>query len=622
MPQGLSISFTLGKASIQHQANIPHSNREFIAKNIDASRTHLNITYVKQNIEEAYHDLFDDSVKEYNDKQKRADRKILNYYENISNGKREEAYYELIVQYGDIETAPCGSENGNETKKMLNEYMTEFQKRNPNLYVFNAVMHLDEASPHLHINFVPFYTKERKNGLRKGVSMRAALDEQGFTNENKKNNSLVEWEESERSYMETILNKHGFIREDKNAKYAHKTVEQFKKDKDDNRIVDLIRKNTKVTSEDLSKTSTIQLQEKVRELQNKVQKLEKQKKSPYKSFYYSTPDKQAFMQSQLDLLGIPYHETETGFEAQEYYVDEIRKIEKKYVAPKSGYREALRQNIDLLLMQSNTIDEILDKLQKAGYQIKRGKYLAVKPSGAKEYIRLKSLGEKYNEYALMNRLKAKARFEQELDNRIAAETKRDTPKALSLGTIQLYIVTFKKGYLPMRRKDDLKPFSWTNDAELDKLLVLNKKINEGATLDTLRNDFEKQEEITTTCEADLLKSKRDLKLFYDLKEKVDIVYSGKKSSVYTFEQAQIALKQFPDINDRNFSKVQKLIDKEIRNIQEKEEAYSIEAAKLKEASELYSAAEKVMGGTYIQYIARDERHRRESDHIQNGTKNV
>ena len=49
--------------------------------------------------------------------------------------------------------------------------MKGFQARNPNRHVFNAVMHLDEVSPHLHIDFVPFYTKDRQRGLRKGVSL-------------------------------------------------------------------------------------------------------------------------------------------------------------------------------------------------------------------------------------------------------------------------------------------------------------------------------------------------------------------------------------------------------------------------------------------------------------------
>lgn len=620
MPQSLSISFTLGKASIKHQANIPHSNREFIARNIDRAKTHENITYVRQDVEDAYHKLFDDAVKEYNKNQKQKCRRIEDYYQHISDGKREEAFYEIIVQFGDSKTAPCGSQNGKTAQKMLDEYVRSFQKRNPNLHVFNAVMHLDEASPHLHINFVPFYTKARKNGLSKGVSMKAALDEQGFDGKNFKENRLVAWEESERMYMEKILNAHGYMRDDKNAKYAHMTVEEFKKDQDEKKIVSAIRKQQHISPDDLARTHVQHLHNKLNILENEKKELEIQKRSPYKAFYYSSPDKQAFVQSKLDDLQIPYRETENGLEAQECYADEIRKIEKLYIAPKTGHREKLRQDIDLLLMQSKDFDELLSKLERTGYQIKRGKYIALKPNDGDKFIRLKTLGEHYSEYALKNRLQSKKKFEQELDMKIKAESKRDTPKAITLQTIRFYTITFAKGALPMRKRDVHKPFAWTNDAELDKILLLNKKINEGATIDSFRSNFKKQERAASECEANLKKSRNDLKSFYELKEKIEIVFEGKKSSVFTMEQAQMALRQFPDINQRNYGKIQILIDNELKNVQKAEEAFAEESQKLKEASDLLSAAEKIMGGTYIQSLVGEERQRRESEYMPNGLK--
>ncbi|MCR4646990.1 MAG: plasmid recombination protein [Oscillospiraceae bacterium] len=206
----MSISFTLGKASRQHEANVDHSNRKFIAENVDKTRVHLNVSYVRQDVEDAYRQLFGESVAAYNAAQKRNDRKIADYYAHIANGKREEAFYEAIVQFGDSKTAPCGSEEGKIVEEMLDEYVRSFQERNPNLYLFNAVMHLDEASPHLHINFIPFYTQGRVNGLEKGVSMKQALIEQGFVPQGIKQNQLVAWEESERDFMEEILHRHGY----------------------------------------------------------------------------------------------------------------------------------------------------------------------------------------------------------------------------------------------------------------------------------------------------------------------------------------------------------------------------------------------------------------------------
>lgn len=98
----------------------------------------------------AYHYLFDRILKEYNAKQNRKDRVIHNYFGHMMESKREEAFYEIVVQFGDSVTSPCGSERGDQARQLLECYMRDFQRRNPNLYDFNAVLHMDAASPHLH----------------------------------------------------------------------------------------------------------------------------------------------------------------------------------------------------------------------------------------------------------------------------------------------------------------------------------------------------------------------------------------------------------------------------------------------------------------------------------------
>ncbi len=619
----LSISFTLGKASVQHGANVEHNNREFIARNIDPSRTHENITYVKQDVRKAYDELFGESIKEYNEKQKQKCRRISDYYQHIADGKREEAFYEIVVQFGDSQTAPCGSENGKLTQQLLDEYIRSFKKRNPNLHIFNAVLHMDEATPHLHINFIPFYTQGRKNSLSKGVSMRAALTEQGFTAQNYKENRLVAWEESERAYMEELLQQHGFLREDKSATYAHQTVEEYKKTQDERKMVSALRQTKHISDAELSAGHIRQLKEKLVALERKTEKLENQMQSPYKSFYYSSPDKQSFVQSKLDEMGIPYRETENGFEAQECYAEQIRKIEKEYKTPRSTAREKLREDIDRLLMQSRTFEELIDKLKKENYTVKSGKYISVKPENSGQYIRLKSLGEFYSEYALKNRIKAKLKYEQDIEKQIDVERKVhpiDSPQLVTLRTIQFYTVTFAKGALPMRKRDTAKPFSWTNDSELDKILELNQKINSGTTLETFRKEFADLEKSVSEKEKALQKAETDLKTFYDLREKIQIVFEGKKSEIYSPEQAQQALKAYPHITRENYHNIEMLIESETRKFREAEKVYMTEKEKLQKADELLSAAEKVMGGTYVQSLVGEERKRRESQYIPNGLK--
>lgn len=621
----LSVSFTLGKASVAHGANVEHNNREFVAGNIDPKRISENVTYVRQDVREAYQELFGKALADYNEKQKQPCRRISDYYKHISESKREEAFYEIVVQFGDSKTAPCGSPNGKAAQKMLDDYVRSFKERNPNLYIFNAVLHMDEASPHLHINFIPFYTQGRKNGLQIGVSMKSALDEQGFTAKNFRENRLVAWEESERGVMEKILHRHGFSRDDKGATYAHMDVEKFKKSQDEKKIMEALRKSQRISGEDMAKENVRLLKSKLQQAEHEKKTLERQKQSPYKAFYYSVPDKQAFVQAKLDEQGIPYRETENGFEAQECYVEIIRKLEKEFKAPRSAAREKLRGDIDRLLMQSKTLEELLEKLKKEKYTVKQGKYIAVKPLHGGQFIRLKTLGEQYSEYALRNRLNAKKKYEQSLEQQIKSAMQRkskDSFEVIVLRTMQFYTIAYGNGALPVKKREQQKPFSWTNDAELDRLTALNQKINSGATMESLKRDFENAESTLAEKEKLLEKSKSDLKTFYELKEKLEILFEGKRSDVFSLEQAKQALRQYPTINQNNYRNVTILIDNETENVRKAESELNTVQKQLKEVSDILSTAEKVMGGTYVQSLVGEERERREANYLPNGIKPV
>ena len=617
-----STSFTLGKASVAHGANLEHNNREFIARNIDASKTSENVTYVRQDVREIYQTLFGAALNEYNEKQKQPCRRISDYFQHISNSKREEAFYEIVVQFGDSKTAPCGSQNGALCKAMLDDYVRSFQTRNPNLHVFNAVLHMDEASPHLHINFIPVYTQGRKNGLRKGVSMKAALDEQGFTAKNFKENRLVAWEASEMETMERILQQHGFSREDKNAKYAHKTVEEYKNAQDAAKMVTALRDALHVSHDETAEDSVRQLKTKLRALERENKTLSQQTQSPYKAFFYAVPEKQAYVQAQLDAREIPYRETENGFEAQEFFTAEIRKIETEFKPVRSTIRETLRSDIDRLLMQSKDMEELLAKLKKEHYTIKHGKYLAVKPPHGEQFIRLKSLGALYSEYALRNRLNAKKSFETTIQKKMDDTQKKDSMEFIVLRTIQFYTIAFSNGALPMRKRDNQKPFAWTNDSELDKLTALNQRINAGATAASLRTEFESLTQTVSEKEKVLLKAQSDLKAFHDLKEKIEIVFEGKQSDRFTQEQAERTLKRYPSITQSNYRNVDVLIRNEQETVSQAEAALTLEQEKLQAASDLLATAEKVTGGTYVQSLVGEERQRREAKFIPNGLKNA
>ena len=210
------------------KGSVNHNSRKFKAENVDGSRTHLNIDYCNENIKKVYHELFNDALKKYNDKQTRADRKIENYYEKIRNSKQEKPFHELILQIGDKENMSAESENGELARQILDEYYRGFQERNPQLKVFSAHLHMDEATPHLHIDFVPFTTGS-KRGLDTRVSLKQALAAQGFKGGTRGDTEWNQWVSAEKSALAFVMERHGIEWEHKGTHEKHLSVLDYKK---------------------------------------------------------------------------------------------------------------------------------------------------------------------------------------------------------------------------------------------------------------------------------------------------------------------------------------------------------------------------------------------------------
>lgn len=217
-----TISAMVGKGSVNH------NSRKFKAENVDGNRTHLNIDYCNENIKKVYHELFDDALKKYNDKQTRADRKIEDYYEKIRNSNQEKPFHELILQIGDKENMSAESENGVFARQILDEYYRGFQERNPQLKVFSAHLHMDEATPHLHIDFVPFTTGS-KRGLETRVSLKQALAAQGFKGGTRGDTEWNQWVSAEKSALAFVMERHGIEWEHKGTHEKHLSVLDYKK---------------------------------------------------------------------------------------------------------------------------------------------------------------------------------------------------------------------------------------------------------------------------------------------------------------------------------------------------------------------------------------------------------
>ncbi len=215
-------------SAMRGKGSLTHNRRDFIAENVDSSRTPLNVEYCNEDIRAVYHELFDNALARYNEKQTRKDRVIDDYYEKIRTGKQEKLFEELIIQIGNKDDMNASSENGQLARQILDEYMQSFQQRNPTLRVFSAHLHMDEATPHLHIDFIPFTTGS-KRGLETRVSLKKALEALGFAGGTKSHTELNQWIESEKQALASIMARHAIEWDQKGTHEEHLSVLDYKK---------------------------------------------------------------------------------------------------------------------------------------------------------------------------------------------------------------------------------------------------------------------------------------------------------------------------------------------------------------------------------------------------------
>ena len=217
-----TISFMTGKGSVNH------NSRKFHAKNTDPERSYLNVEYCNENLKDVYHELFDEALARYNEKQTRGNRRIDDYYEKIRSSKQEKPFHEIILQIGDKDNMGAKTENGQLAAKVLDKYMQDFQRRNPTLKVFSAYLHMDEATPHLHIDFVP-YTTGSKRGLDTRVSLKQALSTLGFKGGTRRETELNQWVAYEKEQLAAVMLEHGIEWEQKGTHEKHLSVLDFEK---------------------------------------------------------------------------------------------------------------------------------------------------------------------------------------------------------------------------------------------------------------------------------------------------------------------------------------------------------------------------------------------------------
>lgn len=240
-----SISIAKGRGSLNH------NKRKFTLKNVDAERSALNRVLVDEELPQVYAEIFDAALERYNAKQKRNDRKISNYLQHIRNSKQEKPFHELIAQIGSKDD--MHKLDSNQLADMLEEFVKEFQVQNPQMKVFYAVVHMDEATPHVHIDYVPFIT-EQKRGLDTRISNDKAILQMGYANWNS-------WRTAQMDLLTDVLHRHGMERTVMHDNASHLSVENYKRiQRDvDRRTIRLTEQNQELKNENLKLKQQLKL---------------------------------------------------------------------------------------------------------------------------------------------------------------------------------------------------------------------------------------------------------------------------------------------------------------------------------------------------------------------------
>jgi predicted nucleic acid-binding Zn-ribbon protein len=238
-----TVSIVKGRGYLNHN---DRSIDRVSEKSWDPESSRKNVICRNIPIQDAYNQIFGKALSEYNQRQidvNHPERQIKNYYDHISRSKQEKPFYEFVVAFGnmndkDTEIYPV-------LQRCLDEYITNFDERNPNFKVFQKIVHLDEKGiDHAHLDFIPVST-HNKRGLSVKNSFRGALKEMGYTGKT----AFLDWRQSEEKYMADILERHGLEFERGSGRDEHLNVRQYQAEaREINRLAQQKLKNMELPS--------------------------------------------------------------------------------------------------------------------------------------------------------------------------------------------------------------------------------------------------------------------------------------------------------------------------------------------------------------------------------------
>ena len=528
------------------------------------------------------------------------------------------------MQFGDMQDCGLNSENWETAKAMLDEYMREFERRNPYLKVFNAVMHLDEATPHLHINFVPIVHSPNR-GLSVRVSMKGALREQGFSSANRMENEWVAWQEAEREYMEEILHKYGLHRDDKNVHREHWSVDEYKRKKQAaqeirsmNDHINALKKKSDdfYTSEEIAaiKNQNDYMRSEITKRDEKIAALGRQVNAAFVPYEIYSDDKLQYVADGLTRAKIPFIEENRMLYIPDYAVKTANVIASHYQSANVGtIRDRIALDIDRLIYSSTSVENLLNKLKERGYEIKHGKYIAVKAPFAERYVRLKSLGDEYLPKMLERRISLNGTYARKVRERMSRSSEMEKKICSVILDTTVAIQQFR--IIPKKTKPQ-KIYTFSNDESLNLLVEQLSTIGEFgitsssgiyAKAEELKNSVdEKTEELKALSnEAPTLKSEIAQIRFY---------FENVQNRRRLDSMGQIKLAVAKEVVDKHGIRSEseiaeleerlKLLPTYIRTAHNK---FIEEQARLKRIDRLADVYESVIEGNYIDNLIREQK---------------
>lgn len=573
----LSVSFRLAeKKDVRNVGVIAHNNRKFFAKNVDQSRSENNISFKQIELKKFYHELFDDALKNYNEHQ-RSNRKITDYYEHIKNSKQENLFEEIIVEFGNMNDCPIGSDDWNLKAQLAKEYMDEFEKRNPNMKVFNAVLHLDEASPHLHIDFVPIATNQTR-GLSTRVSLTQALIEQGFIPQGRMENGRAMWGNSEREYMTELLHRHNLERDNKNMHRGHLSIAEFKAQCAE---AEKLKQQLEIMSAkgqaEYSPEEVALITNQNELMKRELAKLTQENRAKLARFDVFDADKLLYLARELERNNVHFYEENSALFVPETALPLCKKISANYKGFSAGIKDKIRMDIDVLVLSSDNFEQFLAKLHALGYEIKRGKYLAVKSPNAERFTRLKSLGEEYTPEKLTERIARRDEFPSDVRYKI-----ENTPSRIeyefSIEVSKVISSVQGLAYRPKKARPQ-KVYSFENDSIIHDL---------SAQIVTIM-DYKIQSAEQLYSVADRLKSELD-----EIEQKIRA-----NSAEHTQLKAKLA-NGTADVLTRQRCE---LLPKQIESLKADREKKRREVARVADVVRYH---EKISAGDYVGGIVREQ----------------